>query len=37
MSPKQTHWYFRLGILRISFFKLRNKFCLRIELSQGWE
>ncbi len=38
MKAKQKYWAFRIGIFRFSFFKLRKKFCIRLEISsKGWE
>jgi len=31
------HKEYKFGIFRISIVKLKNKFCLRIEISYGWE
>ena len=37
-KAKQIHWKFRIGNFRFSFFKLRKKFCVRLEISsKGWE
>lgn len=32
-----THWYKQLGWFRISWYKLHNKWCLRGEISSGWD
>jgi hypothetical protein len=31
------HKSFKLGIIRISFFKLNKKWTIRMEMSYGWE
>jgi hypothetical protein len=30
------HKTFKIGIIRVSFFKLRDKWQIRIELGRGW-
>jgi len=34
---KQYHKEIKCGMIRFSFYKLKNKFCLRLEISKGWE
>ena len=34
---KQIHKEFKIGIFRFSFYKLRNKWTFRLELSSGWD
>ena len=34
-KAKQIHWEKRIGIFRISFYKLKNKWTFRIELSSN--
>jgi hypothetical protein len=36
-KTNQFYWEKRFGILRIAIFRLKNKYCYRIELSKGWE
>lgn len=31
------HKAFKIGIIRIAFFKLNKKWTIRIEIGQGWE
>lgn len=31
------HEIYKIGFLRISYYILGNKFCVRLEISRGWE
>jgi hypothetical protein len=33
----QFHREFKFGIFIFNFYKLGNKWCLRFEISQGWD
>jgi len=31
------HWEFRVGIFRISFYKMKKQLTIRFEISKGWD
>jgi len=36
-KTKQIHLRISLSIFKFTFFKLNNKFSIRIEISKGWD
>lgn len=36
-TTKYIHWHFRIGWFRFSFYKLKKRFNIRLEISRGWE
>jgi len=36
-KKKYTHKIYQIGWLRFSYYRLGKRFCVRIEVSKGWD